>query len=311
MPAGTGAISIPLGGDWQPSKLFLYDKGTRPVIQLANKQPGLELSYVIFPNGSEAPTAESCREDVIGPLLKRFPGEISTKSVRRAEMTSANGSHIATVSYLFKTASEQMSEIAGVKLQQTNVLGFYGDKNICAEVHVSQTSDKPIDPSSLDEELKTFTALPGYVPTAANLAALASVFYRNMKDYPSAAVYYDSALRLLPTPSDAKQKNVLRFLTDQASMSYGISGDLKKSRALNEAAILKDPDYPLYYYNLACADAESGDALAARTHLQQAFDRRANTLPGEHLPDPSTDDSILKLKKDASFWSFVQSLPKT
>jgi tetratricopeptide (TPR) repeat protein len=86
---------------------------------------------------------------------------------------------------------------------------------------------------------------------------------------------------------------------------------LKKSRALNEAAILKDPDYPLYYYNLACADAESGDAPAAQKHLQQAFDRRANTLPGEHLPDPTTDDSILKLKSNPEFWAFAQSLPKT
>ena len=95
-------------------------------------------------------------------------------------------------------------------------------------------------------------------------------------------------------------------------MSYGISGDIKRSRAVNEAAISSDPDYPLYYYDLACADAEEGKADAARVHLQQAFDRKANTLPGEHLPDPATDDSILKLKKNKEFWAFVQTLsPKS
>jgi len=45
-------------------------------------------------------------------------------------------------------------------------------------------------------------------------------------------------------------------------------------------------------------------------HLQQAFDRRANVLKGESMPDPTKDDSILKLKKDKAFWAFVLTLPK-
>jgi hypothetical protein len=89
-----------------------------------------------------------------------------------------------------------------------------------------------------------------------------------------------------------------------------MSGDLKQSRAVNQAAIVKDPSYPLYYFNLACADAESGDAAGARAHLQQAFDRRANTIKGESLPDPAADDSIQKLKSNKEFWDFVQGLSK-
>jgi hypothetical protein len=65
--------------------------------------------------------------------------------------------------------------------------------------------------------------------------------------------------------------------------------------------IAADPDYPINYYNLACADAEQGHASDAKAHLQQAFDRRANVLKGESMPDPSKDDSILKLKKDKTF----------
>ena len=97
-----------------------------------------------------------------------------------------------------------------------------------------------------------------------------------------------------------------RVVVDQLAMSYGMAGDLKRSRAINETAIAKDPDYPLYYYNLACADAEEGNATSAREHLKEAFDRRANTLPNE--PDPATDDSFLKLKGDKQFWSFVQDI---
>jgi hypothetical protein len=93
-------------------------------------------------------------------------------------------------------------------------------------------------------------------------------------------------------------------------MSLGMSGDLKNSRAVAEMAIAADPDYPLNYYNLACADAEEGKASDAKIHLQQAFDRRANVLKGESMPDPSKDDSFLKLKKNKEFWAFVLALPK-
>jgi tetratricopeptide (TPR) repeat protein len=87
-------------------------------------------------------------------------------------------------------------------------------------------------------------------------------------------------------------------------------GDLARSRALANRAIQADPDYPLNYYNLACADAEEGNAAQARIHLQEAFDRRKNTLPGESMPDPTQDDSIMKLKPDRAFWSFVENSRK-
>jgi len=45
--------------------------------------------------------------------------------------------------------------------------------------------------------------------------------------------------------------------------------------------------------------------------LQQAFARRAHLLQGESMPDPSKDDSILKLKKNRPFWDFVEKLPKS
>ena len=77
---------------------------------------------------------------------------------------------------------------------------------------------------------------------------------------------------------------------------------------MNEAAIAKDPEYPLYYYNLSCADAEAGDPKAARTHLQLAFDRRSHMLKGETFPDPTEDDSLQKLRKDDAFWSLAQQV---
>ena len=99
-----------------------------------------------------------------------------------------------------------------------------------------------------------------------------------------------------------------RVATDQAGMAYGISGDTAKARSIFESAIAKDPNYPMYYYNLACADAQEKKLADARIHLQQAFARKGNMLPGEVFPDPSKDDSFLPYRNDKDFWKFVESL---
>jgi hypothetical protein len=97
-------------------------------------------------------------------------------------------------------------------------------------------------------------------------------------------------------------------MRDQAGMSYGISGDLAKSRGIFEKGIADDPDYPLYYYNIACADAGEKKLSDAKLHLQQAFDRRANVNPGEAMPVPTEDDSFLPYKSNQEFWTFLQRL---
>jgi predicted Zn-dependent protease len=112
-------------------------------------------------------------------------------------------------------------------------------------------------------------------------------------------------------PREESCATARRVTTDQLVMALGMSGDMKNSRTVAENAIKSDPDYPINYYNLACADAEQGDAAQAEIHLQQAFARRAHLLQGESMPDPSKNDSILKLKKDKSFWDFVEKLPKS
>ena len=99
-----------------------------------------------------------------------------------------------------------------------------------------------------------------------------------------------------------------RMLTDQLVMSYGISGDIKKARDLLREAIAKDPDYPLNYYNLACADAEEGQKAEALANIQRAFDRKANIISGEKMPDPSADSSFQKYSNDPDFIALMKKL---
>jgi tetratricopeptide (TPR) repeat protein len=99
-----------------------------------------------------------------------------------------------------------------------------------------------------------------------------------------------------------------RILVDQLAMAYGISGDLKKSRALLETAIRDDPEYPLNYYNLACVYAEDGDKGEVLANLSLAFDRKEHVLRGEQMPNPRTDSSFQKYLRDEEFIKLLAKL---
>lgn len=92
-----------------------------------------------------------------------------------------------------------------------------------------------------------------------------------------------------------------RILTDQLSMSYGMSGQTEKAHALLEEAVRQDPEYPLNYYNLACAFAETGDRDQVLANLALALQHKANMLKGEQLPDPRSDPSFQRYVQDPEF----------
>ena len=307
MPQGNGAVTFQIAGDWRPVRIDLLDNGTRPAMQLTNEKSKLDLSYILFPNPTQNPTAKGCRNAVITSVVDNLNHDIKIQNKQQTTRKLKDGRSLAVTSYLIAAAGP-------IPLEQQNVFGFAGDAQTCAEIHLSLVKYTPARQPLFDEALDAFTYDPAYAPTSLDYAAIGAIFYSAAQNYTASAIYYQRALDTAPalasSPVGDDPLAYTRYLTDQLSMSYGISGDIKKSRAVNEAAIARDPLYPIYYYNLACADAEEGNATAARAHLEQAFARRANILKGETMPDPTKDDSILKLKSDTAFWTFVESLPK-
>jgi tetratricopeptide (TPR) repeat protein len=124
--------------------------------------------------------------------------------------------------------------------------------------------------------------------------------------YKAAAPVFEQAPAKLG--DDSAKLKMRRVTTHQAGMSSGMSGDIAKAGAIFEAASAKDPVYPMYYYNLACADAAEKNFASARVHLQQAFARKANMISGENMPDPTKDDAFIPYRNDKDFWALVQEL---
>lgn len=282
----------------------IKDEGLTAAIQLVYSD-GLNVTYSLFPNPVylKVPSAppvkrpEVCRdEDPSIMWVVSGQGYTNIDQLKTSSRITPNGQALAVASFLVK----QGSNGPGKELD-----GFYYKDPLCAKARIAMAPLQPSSAAMMDAALDAFSFDPEYVPDSQDYLKLGTLLYRVTKSYAAAGIYYQRALDTLPANAPL---NARRVIIDQLSMSYGISGQIKLSRAVNEAAIKADPDYPLYYYNLACADAEEGKAADAKTHLQQAFDRKANTLPGEHMPDPTQDDSIQKLKKNKEFWTFVQTL---
>jgi predicted Zn-dependent protease len=135
---------------------------------------------------------------------------------------------------------------------------------------------------------------------------LGQALFRQEK-YAEAATFFQKTRDL---QKSGKQLNTTqdRILTDQLIMSYGITGEINKAHALLDEAIGNDPEYPLNYYNQACAFAEEGEKSKALANLDQAFRRKANVLKGEQMPDPRADSSFQKYVRDPDFVSLMKKL---
>lgn len=132
-------------------------------------------------------------------------------------------------------------------------------------------------------------------------------YYFLKRDYESAIPPYQKALDL-EKQNRTLSKTLWKVLVDNLGMAYGISGNLDKAKETFEYGISKDPDYPLFYYLMACTYAEKEDMDKAIEYLKLAFDRSENMIPGEKIPDPAKDDSFERFMKNEKFLAALKEL---
>jgi hypothetical protein len=277
-----------------------FDQGNFQIIELSAKPTNSEfgvraedgdlkfLGFLFLWPEKPHLTSDSCRDE----MLKAEGPQILEAVQALSLYTTPSGVHTAMALIVPRTG----------KLSALRV--FVADEDLCADLLFTeaQPPTKVVFPM---DRIKLILNSLTFDPDAKPTFSYATVEW-NQHHVEGAAKAYAAALKLVDSSDDPPKWR--RVTTDQLSMALGMSGDLKASRAVNQAAIETDPTYPLYYYDLACADAESGDASAARTHLQQAFDRRANSLKGESFPDPTADDSLKKLSADKDFWNLAENI---
>jgi hypothetical protein len=255
------------------------------------------LGFLFVAPESRPLTSTKCSDTAIAQERKTNG---TLKILRIWEIQHPGGLPVALIEY---TTADRDGSITH------RVRGFIATDDICGDVEFySSTAIGGEDPG-LKKAFLSYSLDPNYTPQFSDIASYAQILFLH-HDYRAAAPIFEKALTMV-TPDGAPFKSATlarRLMRDQAGMSYGISGNLAKSRGIFEQGIAEDPDYPLNYYNLACADAGEKKLAAARVHLKQAFDRRLNINPGETMPVPTEDDSFLPYKDNREFWTFLQGL---
>lgn len=257
---------------------------------------GVTFLGFLFLVSEHAPlTSAKCRDGAIDPEKKDNP---SLKIQSTSEITSPGKLPVSLVSYTAQGRGGKPFYVARAFVATADICGdleFYSDSPITAE------------DADLKKVFASYTLDDKYAPKFRDALLYGQILY-DAQMYEGAAPVFETALGLLKQSDEPDKPTMKRVLTDQAGMAYGMSGNIPKARSIFEKAIAEDPSYPLYYYNLACADAEEKKLPEAQKHLRQAFDRKANAIQGEKMPDPTTDDSFLPYRDNKEFWSFVESL---
>ncbi len=273
-------------------------KPNRREIGIRGKDESGRLAFLgfLFLIPEQAPlTSAKCRDGALEPEKKANP---TLKILGVPKDVQSGALPVSLVNYTAQGRSGKMVYA---------VRGFVAAADMCGDLEFY--SDTPI--SASDADLKkifdSYQLDESYIPMFRDILLYAQILY-NARMYKGAAPVFEIALDKLRESPGADSKTMKRVVTDQAGMAYGMSGDISKARAIFEKAIADDPDYPMYYYNLACADAEEKKLPAAQRHLQEAFARKANVIPGESLPDPRKDDSFLPYRNDKDFWAFLETL---
>lgn len=293
LPDQAGQIS------WQADGFQVVQSSAKPggnEIGLRGKDASGRLAFLGFLfrlNGAQS--SAKCRDGVVEANKHNLP---AFKVAHMSEIPRSGGIPVVLIEY-------SLPDKSGKPLY--SVRGFVASGELCGDLEFYSSDPIKAEDAGLHKAFESFQFDPHYKPAFKDVFMYAQVLF-DTHQYGAAGPYFEKALSRLDNSSGFETKTWTRVATDQAGMAYGISGNLKKSRALFENAIARDPDYPLFYYNLACADAEEKNLTDARRHLQQAFDRKANTLPGEKMPDPTQDDSFTPYKDNKEFWKFLEGL---
>jgi len=264
--------------------------------QDASGRIGLLGFLFLFPE--EAPmTSAKCRDGVLGPEKKAVA---TYRELSSSESPRSGGISVATVSYSV-TGSDHMVHYS--------LRSFVASGDICGDLEIYSSEPIHSEDAGIQPILASYRLDPGHKPDFADVSKYAEVLFRTQQ-YKDAALLYEQALGMVPADGAPfpSAKLARRIVTDQAGMAYGISGQYGKARPIFEAGVATDPEYPMYYYNLACADAGENKLEAAKAHLEQAFAHKAGINPGEPLPDPTKDDSFLPYKGNTGFWGALQRM---
>jgi tetratricopeptide (TPR) repeat protein len=289
LPDLTWALEITAPG-FKVEEGQLSSNGNSARLQAVNEENGVFLT-AFLEKAEKNGGASDCREYFWSQAKKSpFPKE---------QVTFMETGEIAVVQYY-------VPDVAGRPLKQLNLNAYLSEGGYWMDVHLSKSNWDPSQENPLQPVLNSIRIRRDFQPAASDCFAYGNAFYHT-RNFPQAIRQFEKALALekaKPTLNPLMWK----VLVDQLGMAYGISGQLEKSKTIYEWAIQQEPEYPMFFYNLACTYAEMGKKNEAVQNLKLAYQYEGNSLPGESVPDPLRDSSFAKYSEDPEFLAELKKM---
>ncbi len=242
----------------------------------------------------EAPrkvTSRDCR-DFYWNATKKTP-------LKKEQIEMYDSGDMAVVEYMVPT-------FQGRETNQKNFFAYAARDHYWGYIHLSKIRFVPGEEGLFKQTLDSIRFNESYHPTALDLLEYGNLsLFR--KEYPGAISYYRKALDL-----DKHRKTLGRpgwiTLVNRLGMAYELSGDFMKARETYEWAISREPEYPMFFYNLACAYAEMGRLDDTLRSLRLAYKYKGKILADQRFPDPRSDSSFRKYQDNKIFMAELQKM---
>ena len=301
IPAVNGALEIDVGPTTTETRV--RPDGKEVQMRAMNRPDHLLISAFLQKVAFGA-SPEKCRSEW-------WPGteKSSPMKLENVQQTTMNG--IARVEYT-------IPEYKGVAVAQKNLHAYLGAGDLCAEIHMSKLQYTPDDQKLFEDVLTTARLLPDQpaissTPQAQRQPSKSLGYFQQgskyylERNYSVAAQYYQQALDL-EKQDRTLSKDFFLVLIDNLGMSYGISGKLAQAKQTFEYGLTQYPEYPLFYYNLACTYGEMSNMSKSLEELRLAYKYKANMIAGETFPDPLQDDSFRNFVANEKFVKAVHEM---
>jgi tetratricopeptide (TPR) repeat protein len=350
MPAEpTGAAQAIMGSNEPPTFVAWPEKGLGLSIDLSGFKKDIDQ---VKPDGRRHLTASHPRTGLdVSITLEKVLTKASAQGCLEQLRLIQNDSSVTRGQYIalnttgkIPTLEYTVQKFRGVLVNQKNVYACIAHDNVYADIHLSKVQYTAADARLFQSILKTLRLQPPpseivpppapappkemvrlpapappkevvrlqppAPPNSKELLNIGNAFYRQY-EYAQAITPYQKAFELEKVEPQL-DRILWRTLLDNLGMAYGMTGHLKKAKAIFDHGIQADPTYPMFHYNLACTFAEMNDLDHAMQSLTTAFRHRKNQNPGEvKMPDPRQNLSFQRFMKNETFRNLVNDLAAT
>lgn len=298
IPGVQGALDLSVGPTgWQTR---VRDDGIETQMRAMSRPDHLEISAFLQKVDFVA-SAEKCREEWWSGTEKGY----KSHGFKMEHMNKTSDGTMARVEFL-------VPEFQGKKINQHSLHAYLGSSNLCAEIHLSKIDFSPDDQKLFEAVLITARLSPGegaassQGKTSFDYAAEGSKAYL-IRDYRTAIRAYQKAVDLEKQTRSLNQ-TTFRIVVDNLGIAYGVTGDIDRSMDTLKYGISQDPEFPMFYYNMACGYGERGKMDESLEQLRLAYKYKANMILGESFPDPLHDSSFRKFVKDKKFTDALRQM---